>query len=299
MMKILLSGSSGLVGVELLKALRCNNYKVICLVRNKNQIKKDTIFWDPENNVLKLEDLKGIDAVIHLAGENIANKRWSKKQKKAILDSRVNSTKLLADKIANLDLKPKTFISASAIGYYGTQTNESLNESYPPGDSFLSFVCKNWENATKSAKESGIKTVNIRIGVVLSPKGGALKKMLPPFKLGLGGKLGDGTQIMSWISLADTIQSIIHILNNEQLSGPVNLTNPNPVSNYNFTKMLGKKLSRTTIFKMPKPIVKLVFGEMGEELLLASIKALPDALVSSGYKFTHENLTDYLDEVNI
>ena len=243
-MKILLSGSSGLVGKELTKTLISLNHKVLRLIRDKKDIKDDEIFWDPENNILELDHIKDIDAVIHLAGENIANKRWSKKQKEIILESRVKSTKLLADKISNLDLKPQVFISAAAIGYYGTQTIEPVNESDPPGKSFLSYVCENWENSTKSSRNSGIRTVNIRIGIILSPLGGALKKMLTPFKLGLGGKIGDGNQIMSWISLEDTVKSIIHILKNEHLSGPVNLTNPNPVNNYEFTKKLGKKLSK-------------------------------------------------------
>ena len=298
-MKILLSGSSGLVGKELTKTLISLNHKVLRLIRDKKDIKDDAIFWDPENNILELDHIKDIDAVIHLAGENIANKRWSKKQKEIILESRVKSTKLLSDKISNLDLKPQVFISASAIGYYGTQTIEPVNESDPPGKSFLSYVCENWENSTKSSRNSGIRTVNIRIGIILSPLGGALKKMLTPFKLGLGGKIGDGNQIMSWISLEDTVKSIIHILNNEHLSGPVNLTNPNPVNNYEFTKKLGKKLSKITIFPLPKTIVKLIFGEMGEELLLSSIDARPDAMISSGYKFTHENLSDYFDNESL
>lgn len=295
-MKILISGSSGLVGKELNALLENQGHDVFSLVRSEKLAKKEkNIFWDPELGILDELNLVGFDAVIHLAGENIASKRWSKKQKEKIKSSRIKSTKLLSDSLAKLKNPPKVFICASAIGFYGDRPNELVLEHSPSqkGD-FLSETCVAWETACNSARSAGIRVVHTRFGIILSPKGGALAKLLLPFQMGAGGIIGNGKQVMSWISLDDVIYALVYVLQNEDISGPVNFTAPRPVTNHEFTKTLGKVLRRPTLFPVPSFAAKIVFGEMADALLLSSLNAKPKVLEESGFKFTYPDLESAL-----
>lgn len=233
---------------------------------------------------------EGPDAVVHLAGENIARARWSERQKALIRDSRVKGTRLLCDLLARYSPPPKALVCASAVGYYGDRADEILKEESAPGSGFLADVCREWEAATQPAVERGIRVVNLRIGIVLSPMGGALAKMLTPFKLGVGGTIGSGRQYMSWIALDDVVGAIHFALTNESLHGPVNAVAPNPVTNREFTHTLGRVLSRPTLFPMPAFAARLVLGEMADALLLASARVEPAQLLASGFTFRHPDL---------
>jgi uncharacterized protein (TIGR01777 family) len=241
--------------------------------------------------------LEDMDAVVHLAGENIASGRWTAERKRRIRDSRVRGTRLLADSLARLKEPPKVLVCASAIGYYGNRPEETVNEDSSSGSGFLPEVCREWEKATKPAEESGIRVVGTRFGIVLSPSGGALAKMLLPFRLGAGGKIGSGQQYMSWISLDDAIGAIDHALVTESLAGAVNVVAPRPVTNSEFTKTLGQVLRRPTLFPMPAIAARLLLGEMAEELLLASIRVEPARLLATGYKFRHPDLEGALRQL--
>lgn len=291
-MKILISGGSGMVGKELISLLEERGHEIFKLVRSQEQAQKPkNIFWDPELGILNELDLVGFDAVIHLAGENIANKRWTEKQKEKIKNSRVQSTKLLSNAIAKLKKPPQVFISASAIGFYGDRPNEVLPEHLPPQvGNFLSDTCVAWEEACKPAVEANIRVVNTRFGIILSRKGGALAKLLLPFQLGLGGIIGNGKQIMSWISLDDVVFAINYLLNDNEISGPVNFVTPLPVTNKEFTKTLGKVLWRPTIFPLPSFIAKLIFGEMADALLLSSLNVKSKKLQQSNFTFAYPDL---------
>lgn len=286
-MKILISGASGLVGTELSRVLRGAGHTIVPLTR-KNPPPPGEISWNPQGK-LQGEQLEGIDAVIHLAGENIAG-RWTAAKKKSIRDSRVVGTQTLAEAVRQMRTPARAFVCASAIGFYGNRGDELLTESSPPGKGFLPEVCQEWENAADSVASATTRVVKLRIGVVLSPKGGALAKMLLPFKMGVGGVVGSGKQWMSCISLDDVVGAIVFALNTESLSGPVNLVLPEPSTNREFTKTLGKVLSRPTIFPMPVFVVRIVFGEMGEELLLGSTRVKPEKLMSTGFQYKHPNL---------
>jgi hypothetical protein len=255
----------------------------------------DQIPWDPMKPVSP-EAVSGFDAVIHLAGESIFG-RWTDAKKTKIRDSRVLGTSNLAAALAQAEEKPKVFICGSAIGYYGSRGDEILREGSSPGTGFLAEVCQEWEEATTPAVQADIRTAHIRTGIVLSPKGGALGAMLLPFKLGLGGRIGDGQQWLSWIDVRDMVGAIHHILKNDLLQGPVNMVAPKPVRNAEFAKTLAGVLSRPAIFPLPKPVVKLAFGEMGEELLLASEKVEPGKLISSGYPFRYRELRASLQDL--
>jgi uncharacterized protein (TIGR01777 family) len=248
------------------------------------------IQWDPAAGTIDSAELNGVDAVVHLAGENIASGRWNEKLKRAIFDSRVDSTRLLSTTLAELDSKPSVLVSASAIGYYGPRGDETIDESSRPGEGFLAEVCQAWEMETKPASEAGIRVVNHRIGVVFSTEGGALKKMLTPFKLGLGGVMGSGQQYISWIELDDLVQTIAFVLTTESISGPVNATAPHPATNRELTKTLGKVLGRPTIFPMPAFAARLVFGEMADEMLLTGAKILPKRLEAAKFRFFQPDL---------
>ena len=241
--------------------------------------------------------LEGIDAIIHLAGENIAQGRWTKAKKSEIRNSRVNGTKKLSDQLAASPHKPSIFISSSATGFYGDRSDSILDEESSQGAGFLPEVCVLWEKATKSAEQAGIRTVHIRTGVVLTKKGGALKKMLPPFLLGGGGILGNGKQYMSWISLEDEINAILFIFNNPEISGAVNLTAPNPVDNKEFTKILGKTIKKPTILPLPGFAARLLFGEMAEAILLTGNRVLPNKLLNAGFTFSHPTLDKALENI--
>ena len=290
-MKILVSGSSGLVGSVLVEYLKIEGHQAVRLVRRPcSQDQDGEISWDPEAGTIEAARLEGFDAVVHLAGHGIADKRWSSTQKAKILGSRVEGTRLLCQSLADLEQPPKVIVAASAIGCYSNRNNEILDESSALGSGFLAEVTQKWESATEPAINKGIRVVNPRLGVVLSPKGGSLGRMLPFFKLGIAGRIGNGTQYLSWISIDDVTGAILHILSHEELQGPVNTVAPNPVTNLEFTKALGKVLSRPTILPMPAFAARLLFGEMADELLLASTRVQPKRLLSSGYEFKHPDL---------
>ena len=295
-MKILIGGSHGLVGTALIKSLEAAGHEVFRLVRYGPTSDKE-IEWSPDRYSIALSRIEGFDAVVNLAGESIAEGRWTEEKKKRIRESRVKGTKLLGDALANLTDSPKTFVCASAIGYYGNRGDEILTEASPPGDGFLAEVCREWEEATALATEKGIRVVNARFGVILDQGGGALAKMLPPFRLGLGGKVGDGKQWMSWIALADVIEGIGFALTNDSLKGPVNFVAPAPVTNAEFTKALGKAVSRPTFFPIPAFGVRLLFGEMGEALLLGGQRVAPKELLARQYQFQYAQLETALARI--
>jgi uncharacterized protein (TIGR01777 family) len=285
---------SGPIGAALLPSLRTNGCTVIRLTRGPATA-EDQISWDP-GVPLSPQAVSGFDAVIHLAGEGIFG-RWTEAKKSKIRDSRVVGTFNLSSALGQADDKPRVFVCGSAIGYYGNRGDESLREESAPGAGFLSEVCQDWEEATTPAVRSDMRTVHIRTGVVLSPKGGALAAMLPPFKAGLGGRIGDGQQWMSWIDVRDMVGAIHHILKNDLIQGPVNLVAPRPVRNAEFARTLASVLSRPAIFPVPAFAVKLVFGQMGEEVLLGSQKVEAGRLISSGYPFRFRELRASLESV--
>ena len=288
-MKILVGGSHGLVGTALIKSLEAAGHEVFRLVRYAPNSAAE-IEWSPDRYSIALARIEGFDAVVNLAGESIAAGRWTDEKKQRIRDSRIKGTKLLGDALANLTDSPKTFICASAIGYYGNRGDEILTETSAPGDDFLAKVCADWEEATALATEKGIRVVNARFGVILDKKGGALAKMLPPFRMGVGGRIGSGKQWMSWIALDDVIGGLQFALANDSIRGPVNFVAPNPVTNAEFTKTLGKALSRPTLFPIPAFVVRLLFGEMGEALLLGGQRVAPKELLAHGYQFQYSQL---------
>jgi len=290
--RILVSGVSGPIGAALVPFLNAGEYEVVRLVRG-SATGEGQIAWDPAKPVAP-EAVSGFDAVIHLAGESIVG-RWSAEKKSAIRDSRVVGTRNLAQALARAKNKPQVFVCSSAIGYYGDRGDEVLREDSAAGTGFLADVCREWEAATKPAADAGIRTVQIRTGVVLSPKGGALGKMLTPFKMGVGGRIGSGRQWMSWIDVEDMVGAIQHILKNDLVEGPVNMVAPKPVTNAEFTKTLAGVLSRPAIFPMPELAVKLAFGEMGETVLLGSQRVEPGRLVASGYPFRFSELRASLE----
>lgn len=295
-MNILVSGSRGLLGSELIPRLKAHGHQVRRLVRSAKDANPADFLWDPANGEIQGE-LKNIDGVIHLAGESIASGRWNDKKKREIRDSRLKSTKFLSETIAKIRPLPRVLICASAIGFYGDRGKETLDENSSNGNGFLAQLCKDWESATSPAADAGIRVVNVRIGVALSPKGGALGKMLIPFKLGLGGNIGTGKQEMSWISIDDVAAAMIYCVDNETLSGAVNLTAPNPVPNSEFTRALGKVLGRPTIFPMPDFAARLALGEMADELLLSSAKVLPKKLQAAGFNFAYPEIEGALRHV--
>jgi hypothetical protein len=289
-MIIAITGSTGLVGTPLVAALEADGHQVRRLVRREVRDAAREIRWDPAAGQIDAGALAGVEAVVHLAGEGIAERRWSEKVKRKIRDSRVDGTRLLCESLARLDSRPRVLCSASAIGYYGDRGEEPVDESSPSGGGFLADVCQQWEAATAPARDAGIRVVNLRIGVVLSPKGGALAKMLLPFKMGMGGVIGSGRQVISWIALDDLVSVIRFALNDESLSGPVNATSPRAVTNHEFTKTLGRVLSRPTLFPMPAFAARLAFGEMADETLLGGARVEPKALSAAGFPFAYPNL---------
>jgi uncharacterized protein (TIGR01777 family) len=293
-MRILVSGVSGPIGAALLPSLHARGYQVIRLVR-LGASGEGQIPWEPAQP-LAPESVTGFDAVIHLAGETVVG-RWTATKKARIRDSRVLGTRHLAQALAQAALRPSVLITASAVGYYGDRGDEILREDSPPGQGFLPEVCREWEAATQVAAAAGIRTAQVRIGLVLSPVGGALQKMLTPFKLGLGGNMGNGHQWWSWIDVQDLVGAIHHILENDRLKGPVNAVAPNRVTNAEFTKTLARVLSRPAIFPMPAFAARLAFGQMADELLLASQRVEPGKLVASGYVFQSSDLRAMLENL--
>lgn len=296
-MRILVSGSSGLVGSRLLHSLSEAGHDVSRLVRSESPGGGKQVRWDPALGNIDAGSIEGIDAAVHLAGENIAARRWTAAQKARIRDSRVGGTRVLSTALANLKQPPKTLICASAIGFYGDRGSEELTEQSEAGCSFLSEVCQEWEAAADPARNSGIRVVHLRFGMILSSKGGALKRMLLPFKLCAGGVVGSGEQYMSWIALDDAVGAVEHALAHDDLSGPVNGVAPNPVTNREFTKTLGRVLGRPTILPMPAIAARLALGELAQELLLASARVLPKRLQETGYPFRYAELEAALKHV--
>jgi hypothetical protein len=291
-MKIVISGASGLIGTQLVNKLSNSGHEVVRLVRRSP--KSGEIQWNPKTGALDPASLEGVDAVIHLSGAGIGDKRWTAGYRKEILDSRTASTALLATTIASLSRKPSVFLSGSAIGIYGARNDEQLTEVSTHGTGFLAEVCEQWEAAAKPAIDAGIRTVFLRTGIVLTPKGGALKKLLPLFKLGVGGKFGNGKQWQSWISLDDEIGAIEHLLSTK-VSGAVNLTAPNPVTNAEFTKVLASVLKRPAVVPVPTFAPKILLGgELADALLFTGQRVIPAALNASGYMFKHTTLESAL-----
>jgi uncharacterized protein (TIGR01777 family) len=297
MMKVAVSGANGLVGSRLLSTLQESGHEVVKILRNSASARPQDIVWNQKADSEALNQLEKVDAVIHLSGESIASGRWNDAKKKAIRNSRVEPTRALSEKLAEFKNGPKTFLCASAIGFYGDRGAQELNETSPAGTDFLSDVCKEWESATTKASEAGIRVVNLRTGVVLSKEGGALKAMLPPFLMGAGGNMGDGVQYMSWIDIDDEAKAIYHCLITESLSGPVNLVAPDPVSNAQFTKALGAAIKRPTIFPMPAFAARLLLGEMADALILSSTRVKCDKLEKSGFQFGYPKINDSLNHV--
>jgi uncharacterized protein (TIGR01777 family) len=295
-MRILVSGSHGLVGKALIGSLTSDGHEIVRLVRGKPSAAGE-VEWHPKDGKIDTASLEGVDAVVHLAGESIASGRWSDEKKRAIQDSRVLGTVVLSEALAQLSRPPAVFLSASAIGYYGNRGDELLTETSAAGTDFLANVCRAWENATGRAVDKGIRTVRARFGIILDANGGALAKMLTPFRMGIGGRVGNGKQWMSWIALADVVNGLKYLMEDGSVSGAVNFVAPNPVTNAEFTKTLGRVLSKPTLFPVPAFGVRLAFGEMGDALLLSSQKVKPAVLEEKRFKFAFPSLEPALRHI--
>lgn len=292
-MNILVSGSTGLVGSELVPFLATKGHKVTRLKRSKlgseSKIREAEAYWNPDSNKVDISSLEGHEAVVHLAGENIGG-IWTDEKKNKIRKSRVNGTRLLSKSLSGLVKPPKVLVCASAIGYYGDRGDEVLTEESKSGEGFLAEVSREWEAAAEPAVQKGIRVVHLRFGLVLSPKGGALKTMLFPFRMGVGGTIGSGKQYLSWVAIDDVVGAVYHAITNESLKGPVSVVAPNPVTNREFTKTLGRVLGRPTLLPVPAFALRLVAREMADETLLASTRVQPRALLSTGYQFRYPEL---------
>jgi uncharacterized protein (TIGR01777 family) len=290
-MRALVTGSSGLIGSALVDFLEAEGHEVMRLVRPKSKLTSKGVRWDPARGEVDFDRLEGFDAVVHLAGENIGAKRWTAARKIAIRTSRIQGTRLLSGSLAKLKQKPRVLVSASATGYYGDRGEEVLDERSEAGVGFLADLCREWEDAALPVAQAGMRVVNLRFGLVLSARGGALERMLPLFRLGLGGRLGSGQQYISWIALDDVIGAIHHCLTCESLQGPVNAVSPNPVTNRQFTKTLGSVLKRPTLFAVPRALLRLTLGEIADDLL-ASARVQPDRLISTNFVFHYPELKE-------
>ena len=295
-MDICLTGSHGLIGTALIPRLRADGHRVLRLVRGDPE-GADDVRWDPDAGTIDAAGLEGVDAVVHLAGAGIGDKKWTPQRKQLVLESRTRGTGLLARTLAGLDRKPSVLVSASAIGYYGNRGDDILTEEEPPGHDFGAQVCVAWEDETKAAAEAGIRVVRTRTGLVLAKQGGLLQRLLLPFKLAIGGRLGSGKQYMSWIALDDDLAAIIHVLNTPSISGPVNLTAPNPVRNAEFTESLGRAVHRPTILPTPMFGLKIVYGDELVETLLGSQRVSSAKLQETGFEFAHPELDEALDAI--
>jgi uncharacterized protein (TIGR01777 family) len=292
-MKILITGATGLIGTALQELLRTKGHELL-LASRKEPRDASFIQWDVDDGFAEPERLEGIDAVVHLAGESVSGLRWTDEKKRAIRDSRVLGTRSVVHAISRLERKPEVLIAASAIGFYGNRGDEELTETSGAGKTFLAETCREWEAESRLAEDAGIRTVLLRTGIVLSKDGGALGTMITPFKLGMGGTIGSGKQWMSWISLDDHISVIEFCLEHEKMRGAVNSASPNPVTNQNFTAAMGEALYRPTIIPVPEFAVHLVFGEMGDALLLDSTRVVPKRLLDAGFKFRYPKLDQAL-----
>jgi uncharacterized protein len=286
-MNILVSGGTGLIGSALIPELEAGGHGVKRLTRKLRS--GEDIRWDPDAGTIE-GDLAEFDAVVHLGGESIAEGRWTPEKQRRIMESRQNGTRLLAEKVAGLPEPPSVMVSASAIGYYGDRGNELLTEESEPGTMFLSEVCREWEAAAEPAREAGVRVVHPRFGIVLSTEGGALGTTLPIFKLGGGGKIGSGRQYWSWVSLGDVVGAVVHAINTDALSGPMNVAAPDPPTNAEYTKVLGQVLGRPTFFAVPAPAARVALGGMADNLLLASARVEPAKLQETGYVYRYPEL---------
>jgi uncharacterized protein len=289
-MKILISGGSGLIGGAAAMALKSAGHNVVHLIRPGKATNPGDVQWDPMRATVDVAGLEGIDVVIHLSGAGIADGRWTEERKQLLRSSRIDTTRVLVDSLSRLKQKPQVLIVASAIGYYGSRGDEILTESSANGTDFLALVCRDWEAEASRAAATGVRTILLRTGIVLSGKGGALPKMLTPFKLGVGGRLGSGQQWMSWIAIEDVVGIIRYAIANKQVSGPVNVVAPNPVRNEEFTRLLAGMLHRPAIFPAPAFVLRLAMGEMADAVLLSSDRVKPDQMLAAGYKFRFEIL---------
>ena len=295
-MRVLISGASGLIGSALAENLRADGHEVTRLVRKAAG--PGDVAWDPEHGRLDEAGVSGHDAVVHLAGEGIGDHRWTEEHKRRVRDSRLKGTTLLAEALAKADEKPAVWISGSAVGYYGDRGDEPLNEESAAGTGFLADLVVEWEAATAAAEEAGIRVVHLRTGIVMSPRGGALKPLLSLFKVGLGGKLGSGRQYMSWISIDDEVGAIRHAIATDSLTAAVNATAPKPVTNAEFTKTLARAVHRPAFFTVPKAALAVRFGgEAADEMLLAGQRVLPAKLEATGYEFRHRELAGAFDDL--
>lgn len=295
-MKVLVSGSSGTVGTHLLGVLSSDSSEIWRLVRSRAQGEK-LILWDPEGGGVDDPNLlEGFDAAVHLSGENIIG-RWTERKKNSIRQSRILSTRCLVDIFSGLKYPPKTFICASAVGYYGDRGEEELTERSEVGSGFLPDTCREWENEANRASDLGVRVINLRIGTVLSAEGGILSSLLLPFKVGLGGVFGSGNQYLSWISIEDLSRIIVYLLRCEDVMGPVNAVSPNPVTNREFTTALAAILRRPAWFAIPAFAIRLFFGEMGRSTMLAGSMVFPEKLLSCGYEFLYEDLGSALENI--
>jgi len=295
-MNVLVTGSHGMIGTALIPRLRARGDRVLRLVRGEPE-GSDDVRWDPPAGTIDAAALEGVDAVVHLAGVGIGDKKWTEARKKEVLESRTIPTTLLARTLATLDAKPRVLVSASAIGYYGDRGDDILTEAAAAGDDFGARVCREWEEATAPAEEARIRVVRTRTGLVLTARGGFLKRLLLPFKLGIGGRLGSGRQWMSWITLEDDLDAILHVIDTDSLTGPVNLTAPNPVTNAEFTQLLGHAVHRPTVIPTPMPALKVVYGGELVDTLLGSERVVPEKLQRSGFTFSHPELDGALHAV--
>lgn len=292
-MRVLVTGATGLIGSHLVPALQREGHQVVRLGRRRDA---SDFVWDPLRGQMDTGALDGVDAVVHLAGENIGQ-RWTEERKQRMWRSRVEGARLLADAIASVSSPPRTFISASATGYYGDRGDEALDEDAGPGRGFLAELCQAWEEAAQGAARAGTRVVNPRFGVVMSDKGGALARLLPLFRLGLGGALGDGRQYMSWIDIEDLVSAVLFLLRRDDLSGPVNVTSPNPVTNEEFTRTLARVLGWPAFLRVPAFALKAMMGQMAEEALLAGQRVLPRKLHQAGFAFQYPDLEGSLRHV--
>lgn len=293
-MKVLISGSTGFVGSAVVAFGKQQGWDITRLVRSSGSTKENQILWSPQSGQIDKEKLENFDTVIHLAGESIAQGRWTEAKKARICDSRIQGTSLLSQTLAQLEKPPSTVISASAVGVYGNRNDSILTEQSSSGTGFLAEVGKIWEASTVPLQEKNIRVIHLRLGVILGKNGGALSKMLLPFKMGVGGIIGNGKQYMSWIMLDDVVQIISFLLQHKEIKGPVNAVSPYPVTNKEFTKTLAKVLSRPAIFPLPAFSARLIFGEMADETLLASNRVIPEVLQQSGYEFLYPDLEQAL-----
>ncbi|MEM8728011.1 MAG: TIGR01777 family oxidoreductase [Chlamydiota bacterium] len=296
-LKILITGFHGLIGQNLAYFLECAGHDVWHLSRFESQAEK-TVRWNPKTGECDAHRFEGFDIVVHLAGENIGKGRWTKRKKERILNSRLQGTANLVRIINGLEQPPEVFIGASAIGYYGNRGNEWLDETSAPGKGlFISEVCKRWERASRGLEDRGVRVVRARFGLVLSSAGGALRKMLPPFKWGMGGRLGSGRQYVSWVAIDDVVGSIYHLMMTPSLKGAVNVVSPQPVTNDVFTKKLAKRLNRRTGLPLPEFMIRMILGQKGEELLLTSTRVKPQRLDTTGYRFFYPDLSGALEHL--